>query len=279
MAASIITFFAEKGGTGKTTLCFNLAGALASKGHKVLAVDCDKQGNLSKSFLDEERVLSLHPHNTVAAIWDATTVAMPDQLLHPSTVERISIIPANRSLKDYIMPNAQVRAQLQWKLAELIEDVAESFDFVLLDTSPDIDGLPAWSALLASHHVISPVEPANYSCQSFNGVGLQIQAAKGHNPKLSFLGFVFNRKDGRRKNHTAWIDAARQLMADKIFTTEFRSLDQIAKASEKRKPLAFLQEKAAAEAMKLVDDFAQEVLSRMKTAKADQSNESTRRSA
>jgi chromosome partitioning protein len=42
----------NKGGVGKTTICFCLAGALALKGVKVLLVDMDQQGSLSSSFLN-----------------------------------------------------------------------------------------------------------------------------------------------------------------------------------------------------------------------------------
>ena len=41
----------NKGGVGKTTICFCLAGALAEMGKRVLLVDMDQQGSLSSSFL------------------------------------------------------------------------------------------------------------------------------------------------------------------------------------------------------------------------------------
>jgi len=41
----IITFTHHKGGTGKTTSCLNIAGALVDAGKKVLVVDCDPQAN------------------------------------------------------------------------------------------------------------------------------------------------------------------------------------------------------------------------------------------
>lgn len=276
MKPTILTFFAEKGGTGKTTLSFNLIGALAKKGKRVLAVDADKQGNLSKSFLPEEKVLSLHPGNTVAAIWDIKAVAMPDQLLHPASGVpgasaagdgTVCIIPANRALANHLAPSAPWREQLEWRLAEFLRDAAESFDFVVIDTSPDIDGLPAWGALLASDFVLSPVEPAVYSTQSFNGVGLQVEAAQKKNPALCFLGFVFNRKDGRRKNHSEWVAAARNQAGSLIFETELRTLDPLSKAAERQLPIAFTTSRESAEARKQIEALTAEVLARIAAAR------------
>ena len=45
-----IAFMNQKGGVGKTTTSFNLAGCFANMGYKVLCVDLDAQANLSISF-------------------------------------------------------------------------------------------------------------------------------------------------------------------------------------------------------------------------------------
>ena len=47
--AKVIAFANQKGGVAKTTTTLNLACAFAEKGHRVLCVDMDPQGNLTMS--------------------------------------------------------------------------------------------------------------------------------------------------------------------------------------------------------------------------------------
>ena len=55
----IICFANNKGGSGKSTTCSNVAYGLHLLGEKVLLVDGDMQANLSLAFLPEERGFSL----------------------------------------------------------------------------------------------------------------------------------------------------------------------------------------------------------------------------
>jgi chromosome partitioning protein len=52
MSPHIVIFSNQKGGVGKTTLTRELGIYLSSLNHHVLLVDCDPQGNLTKSLLE-----------------------------------------------------------------------------------------------------------------------------------------------------------------------------------------------------------------------------------
>ena len=55
MPAKIIAAVNQKGGSGKTTLSMQLAGALARRGHEVLSVDADPPGPATRQARTAER--------------------------------------------------------------------------------------------------------------------------------------------------------------------------------------------------------------------------------
>jgi hypothetical protein len=59
MTRSVLTFFNNKGGVGKTMLAYHIAWMLNELGRSVVVLDLDPQANLTASFLDDERVEEL----------------------------------------------------------------------------------------------------------------------------------------------------------------------------------------------------------------------------
>ena len=59
MTTKVICFANNKGGSGKSTTCSNIAYALSLEGKKVLMIDGDMQLNLSLAFFPEDQVLEM----------------------------------------------------------------------------------------------------------------------------------------------------------------------------------------------------------------------------
>ena len=131
----IIAFGTMKGGTGKTTLAFNLAGLLAAGDYKVLLWDLDPQCNLSQSAGMDINTRGVY---TTKDVFDAPDT-LPDKIaVHLDG--NLWIMPGSidLTLTEATLPSKAGRELI---LRYYIEDNIEffhQFDYILLDTNPSM---------------------------------------------------------------------------------------------------------------------------------------------
>lgn len=177
-----IIFTNQKGGVGKTTLTREIGICLSHLGQKVLLVDCDPQGNLSKSLgiEDEKGLLEALEGEGVS--------------LHPLS-STLAILPGTLSLS---LLESRLLGQVDGyqRMKDLFEGQEFSgFDFILLDTPPSL-GVLTLNALAASHHVIIPMIPSLYSMQGTNDLmATMAKVKKSLNPQINLLGVIVNAFD------------------------------------------------------------------------------------
>jgi len=180
----LISFTNFKGGTTKTSMCRELGFYLALKGNKVLLVDCDSQGNLSKSVLNEDKVYE--------GLYEAIE-GLP--YAEQEISENLYILPGDfrLSLLDRRLVG-EIDAYTRFK--ELFNQQEYSlYDFILFDTAPSLNVLTT-NALVVSNYFIIPMVTNQYSMQGTNDLmGAVSKIKKTLNPDLSILGVIISSYD------------------------------------------------------------------------------------
>jgi chromosome partitioning protein len=136
MTHTTICMVNQKGGCGKSPICFHVSGYFAASGLSVLLVDADPQGSLSQGFLGPSVVEALGADVTLAAIFQGKLLFGCDKSLPRSTqFEGISMIPANHHLAGLIVPAPEHKGMRHYALHSFLQEM-RGFDVVLIDCPP-----------------------------------------------------------------------------------------------------------------------------------------------
>jgi len=161
MRTRIIAVSNQKGGVGKTTTSVNLAHGLALRGHRVLLVDLDAQGNCAPALgVTYERTT-----------YDLLIEKLPPEECLVQARENLWLLPSDASMaevKDRIVAEAAVDAVASFSsrrrretqspalvLANAMRNLS-GFDYCLLDAAPGLDIMSA-NALMYAQEVLMPV--------------------------------------------------------------------------------------------------------------------------
>lgn len=152
-----ICFANNKGGSGKSTVCANVAYELSKAGKKVLLIDGDMQLNLSLSFFDDEKVLEMAEgektlYNAVRNKEDLTDYVIE------TPYDNLFLVPST-TLMSQVEYELFTMMQREFVLKKCLKNIKESgeYDYILIDSPPTL-GTWVINILCASDKVIVPVE-------------------------------------------------------------------------------------------------------------------------
>ncbi len=249
----VIAFANQKGGVAKTTTTLNLGVALAEKGHNVLLVDLDPQGNLTMSQ-------GFNPDAIERSMFDVLVHKLPiteiiEQAEVAVAVASIDLAGAELALSSMI---GRERA-----LEKALAPIRESYDYILIDTPPSL-GLLTINAFVAADGVIVPVQ-----CEYLSLRGLvQLQNTltmirENLNPNVDIVGILPTMFDKRILHSREAVDILRENFGDLVFKTRIRKTIRYAEAPVKG--LSVLKYDPTGEAAEAYRDLAKEVLRGAKT--------------
>lgn len=249
----------QKGGVGKTSSCFHLAGAYASLCYRVLVIDVDPQGSISQGFLGSSVVESLTPQQTVAALFDEC-LAFADwrSIIHPTQFDQIHLCPANQHLAKHNTPCPEESGLNQFAIREFIGD-QNAYDIVLIDCPPNLYQC-AWSAMIAADWVIIPVTPEDFGTQGLRAVHQAVESARVLNTGLEKLGHLVTRSDSRLLVHKFYERRLRRHYGNRIMQNLLPELSAFKLAVADRMPAEFHNRRSRA--ARLTRNLCHEILDR-----------------
>src|SRR5262245_42373970 len=98
--ATTICLLNQKGGVGKTSTCYHLAGALARSGRRILLVDNDPQASLTQGFFGPEGMRAIPELSSIAAAYDPDNEPIAQTLIQPTGLDGVSILPGSPALAE-----------------------------------------------------------------------------------------------------------------------------------------------------------------------------------
>lgn len=213
--ARIIAMANHKGGVGKTTSVAAIGAALA-KTDKVLMIDLDAQANLTTSFIKEEQEPTIYEAMKGAAL---PIVQLSDNL---------DIVPSSLSMAG-IELEISGRMQREYILKDLIEPIADKYDYILLDCPPSL-GLVTINAFVAASELYIPL-----TAEALPSKGLTMlldilgMVQKRLNKDIELSGIIITRYEKSKLSEMV-VDTLRRNFGDVVFQTKIRKNIAIAEA-------------------------------------------------
>ena len=180
---NILTFYISKGGSGKTTCSLNMAYALGELGQRVLIIDLDPQGSLSKLMLKESDTIKymtmfdVHTRNL-----DIREVLFDDETYH------VSLLPSNE--RNARLINLISEQDKLFLLKDMIAPLEDEFDWIILDSVPSINELSK-VVLSTSNMTVIPFMPKKLVFDQLASTVRTVQKVKKfYNPELVITGIL-----------------------------------------------------------------------------------------
>lgn len=153
-------FYNFKGGTGKTSICYQTATHFALLGFNVLVVDSDPQGHLSTS-------LGFSNEDNLKTLYDQIVNDEPIEEVIKNVFPGLDCIPANLSLTRLEVELNQLPKREE-RISIALRPVEDKYDFIFFDTNPTISHL--------NRNIITFSQVLNIVCEtqpySLNGLKL-----------------------------------------------------------------------------------------------------------
>ena len=223
-------FLNFKGGTGKSVISANYGYRLAQKGIKILMVDLDPQGHLTKCLGVNEDQFSL-------TLYDVMIEKAPvQQAIVTTSLTTLDLIPAKLDLSP-IELSLMAQHGREHKLSRVLGPLRKNYDLILMDAPPNL-GMLNVNAILTSDDLIVPVL-ADFL--SYDGLKILFETLSDIEEDLSFqMDRIYILVNRFNPSHNICIrsrDAIREHYSDYVLDTVVRQNTTLSDATARQLPI------------------------------------------
>ena len=213
----------QKGGVAKTTTSVNVAVGLAMAGWRVLLIDLDPQAHSTLGVRVESEEISAE--QTVSALFYNKGIS---DILVDTIEPNLKLVPASIHLA-LAVENLNSVIFREIKLKKALEAVRDDFDYVILDSGPNL-GVLSINAIVAADKILVPTRLSMYSLDGLGALLNTIETTRPERAADFDLRILLTMVKGHGKERQAAAWKILEPLADRILATQIRETEAVEKS-------------------------------------------------
>ncbi len=228
----VIAIANQKGGVGKTTTAINLAASLALSERRTLLMDCDPQGNTTSG-------IGFPKDPARRTLYQALILGEPlDRIIIKTQIDGLDLIPADKNLVGATVELVATENR-EYHLKKLIQQIKDSYDFIIMDCPPSLD-LLTLNALTAADSVLIPIQCEYLALEGVSELlDTLIRIRRNLNPSLAVEGIALTMYDERTTLSRQVASDLRSFFGAQVFESVIPRNVRLAEAPSHGKPIHF----------------------------------------
>jgi len=197
--AKTVAFINGKGGCGKSTSIFHIAGVFAHRGQKTLVIDLDKQKNTSKFLLIEnEEEIEKTMFDFITGSCEVEDVVKKAYFRKRGNATPkyygVDVLPSDKRFEDETLLDVE-KVNIKEKLEKFIKE--QGYEWVIVDMPPSNKKINEICFSQIADNVIAPFSSDLYSVDGYADLMEIVNEARKVNEDLNILGIYLSRYDAQ----------------------------------------------------------------------------------